>query len=77
MPLRARTVRTRAAALTLFGDGSGMLFDLANDPDETRNLYGQPAAASRITELKDLLLELLARQDDPLPALHRHPSAAH
>ena len=77
LALRARTVVTPAARLTLFGDGAGMLFDLRHDPDETTNLFGRPAAASLTAELKDLLLDLLARQNNPLPSRNRHPFAQH
>ncbi len=42
------------------------LFNLADDPHETRNLAGDPAHADKVTELKQLLLEQSGRYTDPL-----------
>ena len=75
--LWARTVATPDARFTLFGDGSGMLFDMASDPHETTNLFGQPSTRATEGRMKDLMLELLDRQNLPLPARNRHPTALH
>jgi len=75
--LWARTVATPDTRYTLFGDGTGMLFDMTSDPDETANLFGLPCVAATEQRMKDLMLELLDRQDLPLPSRHRHPTAQH
>ena len=77
LPFRARTVRTAEAALTLFGDGDGMLFDLRADPDERINLFGRPECAALEARMKDLLLELEWQRYDPLPRRGKHPNALH
>jgi N-sulfoglucosamine sulfohydrolase len=41
------------------------LYDLAADPDETRNLAGEPALAALREELKARLLQMLAASGDP------------
>jgi len=47
-----RGVRTRTRKLVLNADGSPWLFfDLKNDPQEIRNLVGDPAQASEMEEL--------------------------
>ena len=71
----ARTVRTPQAALTLFGNGQAMLFDLEADPDECVNLYGSPAAETTERQLKDLLLEAEWSRYHPLPRRGKHPTA--
>lgn len=45
----------------MFGRDEGELYDLENDPDETRNLYTAPAAQPTVTEMRRLLLEWLIR----------------
>ena len=75
--LRAKSVITPEANLTMFGDGAGMLFDLQADPDERVNRYDDPDYATLRSELKDRLIDLLDRQNDPLPNRGRHPVAQH
>ncbi len=75
--LQAWTVRTEEAALTLFGDQAGMLFDLANDPNETRNLFNRPEAGTLRREMTDLLIEMRMAQYDPLSGRGKHPTARH
>jgi arylsulfatase A-like enzyme len=77
MALCARTVRTPEAALTLFGDGGGMLFDLEDDPDECVNLFDEPDAAPLYLELRDLMTQLEFRRYAPLSHRRRHPTALH
>lgn len=55
-------VRTRDWKLITFfdervADKDGALFDLRNDPGETRNLYHDPAHAAQVAELEALLAE--------------------
>ena len=45
--------------------GPHELFDLKNDPDERRNLAGDPAQAKRIQELKAIMDEWFARYVNP------------
>jgi len=44
-----------------YPDGPPELFDMANDPDERRNLAGDPAQAARIGELRSELEKWFAR----------------
>ena len=73
----ARTVVTPNARMTLFRDGSGMLFDTEVDPLETQNLYDTPQADALQRQLERLMLELWARQSDRLPTHRQHPCASH
>ena len=75
--LRAKTVIAPETHYTLFGDDTGMLFDLENDPDECVNLFGTPDAADTQDEMDALLRDLLIRQNDPMPLKQRHPTAQH
>ncbi|NOZ24029.1 MAG: sulfatase-like hydrolase/transferase [Planctomycetes bacterium] len=77
VPLQAKTVITPDANFTLFGDNTGMLFDLNNDPDECVNLFGRPEAAGMEREMRDILCDLLIRQNQPMPLSQRHPTARH
>jgi len=62
----SRTVRTDRFRYSYYPKGNGdQLFDLENDPDETRNLVANPAFDSARRELRDRLLELVILQDDP------------
>lgn len=66
--LKLRTVRTRTHKLTLEIDSAaGELYDLANDPTEMDNRFGDPGMAKLQRELTDMIR---ARPDDvmnPLP----------
>ncbi|OGV66299.1 MAG: hypothetical protein A3K19_14045 [Lentisphaerae bacterium RIFOXYB12_FULL_65_16] len=73
----AKSVITPKANLTLFGDRTGMLFDLASDPAETVNLFGSPQARPLEAEMRDLMRDLLIRQNEPLPLRGKHPTAQH
>jgi arylsulfatase A-like enzyme len=60
--LKLRTVRTRTHKLTLEMDsGAGELYDLANDPTEMDNRFGDPGMAKVQRELTDMIR---ARPDD-------------
>jgi choline-sulfatase len=73
----AKSVITPAASLTLFGDRAGMLFDRVTDPLETVNLFGAPHAARIESDLREIMRNLLIRQNAPLPRRGRHPTAQH
>ena len=63
--LSLRTVRTRTHKLTMdLRSGAGELYDLAEDPCETRNLFDRPDAAAVRGELEILLA---TRPDDMVP----------
>ena len=65
MALSLRTVRTKTHKLTVDRrSGAGELYDLANDPDEMRNLFDTPEAAGVRRELEALLAR---RPDDAGP----------
>lgn len=60
--LKLRTVRTKTHKLTLeLASGAGELYDLANDPTEMDNRFGDPALAKAQKELTDMIR---ARPDD-------------
>lgn len=62
----ARTIRTERFRYTTFpGHNGEQLFDLVSDPDEQKNLPGDPAYASVRQELRDRLMELIILQDYP------------
>jgi arylsulfatase A-like enzyme len=63
--LDLRTVRTRTHKLTLdLRSGAGELYDLANDPHEMDNRFGDPGAARVERELRDMIG---SRPDDAVP----------
>jgi arylsulfatase len=45
----------------------GELYDLRNDPGEFVNLWWEPSALAQRRELEALLMDRLARTQDPLP----------
>ena len=54
--LQLRTVRTRTHKCTFdLGSGAGELYDLANDPAEMNNRYGDPGCAKVQKELHDMM----------------------
>ena len=75
--LRAWTVATPESRYTRFGDGAGMLFDLAEDPDEQVNLCGRPEAAALEARMKEALLDVQTSRYLPLSRRRKHPSALH
>ncbi len=50
--------------LNFYGGGEGELYDLHNDPGEEVNLYGDPARAGVVNELKERILLWLIRADE-------------
>ena len=61
-------VRTREWKLNYFPhSGSGMMFNLKDDPEETINLYNDPGYAERQRELTGELLDMYDVMKDPLP----------
>jgi len=77
LSVKATSVVTPQANMTLFGDGAGMLFDLQSDPVESVNLWDDAAAQGLKTEMKDLMCDLLIAQNVPLPHRGKHPTAQH
>ena len=64
-----RAVRTDGWKLIRYqvgGQPTTQLFDLREDPWETRNLAGEPAQAARLRELTVLLKDWMKKTDDPL-----------
>lgn len=51
--------------------GSGQLYNLAKDPAEVNNLFGQKAYADKQAELVSNLLTWALRMQDPLPYPHK------
>ena len=76
-PFRARSVMTPEARLTRFEDGHGLLFDLAEDPDETVSLYDRPDQQGLKCRLQGTMLDLITRQSVHLPRRHKHPIGGH
>jgi arylsulfatase A-like enzyme len=63
--LDLRTVRTKTHKLTVdLRSGAGELYDLANDPHEMDNRFGDPGAAKVQRELADMIA---SRPDDAVP----------
>lgn len=64
-PNAARMVRTRDWKLCLLGRGRGELYDLARDPDETTNLFDDPARAPVVSDLTRRLRDHATAVGDP------------
>ena len=60
----AKMVRTRRWKLNYYPGHGGELYDLADDPGETRNLYPDPARQDTVRELKGRLLDWLITADE-------------
>ena len=66
--LDLRCVRTRTAKLTLeLSSGAGELYDLADDPGEMDNRFGDPARRALQRELTDMIHSRPGDVVDPLP----------
>jgi len=64
--LQLRTVRTRTHKLTLeLGSGAGELYDLAADPTEMDNRFGDPGMAKVQKELTDMIRSRPHDERDP------------
>ena len=74
----ARTIRTRDYRYTMYPKGNGeQLFCLRDDPDEQRNLAGDPQRAAIRQELRDQLMELIILQDYPHPMRELYALGVH
>jgi arylsulfatase A-like enzyme len=63
-----RTVRTKTHKLTLeTNSGAGELYDLANDPQEMDNRFGDPGVAAVQRELEDMIASRPNDRVEPLP----------
>lgn len=71
--LRVRTFVTDQYKLTIYpGQPYGELFDLANDPQELKNLWVDPRYTEMIKEMKSRFLEAYIQQDSALPRRLSH-----
>ena len=59
-------MRTKRHRYTFYPRHGEQLFDLAEDPDEQRNLAASAAHAGIRRDLRDRLLELIVLQDYPV-----------
>lgn len=75
--LTAKSLITQASHYYRLGDGQKLLFDRTNDPAESTNLASDASEKPRKDKLRKLMLEMLSRQNMPLPLRNRHPFAAH
>lgn len=60
----SKMVRSHRWKLNYYPDGYGELYDLENDPGETRNLYDDPLHRKVVIELKGRLLDWLITADE-------------
>jgi arylsulfatase len=60
----AKMVRTDRWKLNYYPGHGGELYDLANDPGEERNLYGDAAQKSMVQDLKGALLDWMITADE-------------
>jgi len=60
----AKMVRTRRWKLNHYPGNGGELYDLSNDPGETRNLYADPAHASVVGDLQRQILDWMITADE-------------
>jgi len=64
----ARTIRSDRYRVTFYPEsGEGELYDLAEDPDEFRNRWSDPACREIRAEHRRMLCDRLILQDFPLP----------
>jgi arylsulfatase len=59
----SKMIRTKRWKLNYYPTCDGELYDLENDPGETRNLWNEPGAADTRRELKNTLLNWLVTAD--------------
>jgi uncharacterized sulfatase len=60
----AKMARTTRWKLNYYPTCDGELYDLLNDPGETRNLWSDPASAGVVRELKDTILKWMVTADE-------------
>ncbi|MBL8227898.1 MAG: sulfatase-like hydrolase/transferase [Bryobacterales bacterium] len=61
----AKMLRTERYKLNHYVGHGGELYDLQEDPGETRNLYGVAAHQPMVREMRDRLLDFLITADEP------------
>ena len=59
----AKMVRTRRWKLNYYPGNGEELYDLENDPREERNLAGDPAHRSTVSELRQAILDWMITSD--------------
>ena len=59
----AKMVRTKRWKLNYYPTCDGEMYDLENDPGETRNLWGDPGSAGEFRRLRSALLNWLITAD--------------
>ena len=67
---RATMIRTLESKLVMRPDGQGEFYDLARDPEELQNLYGDRSCAARQQELQARMLDWYIRTADVAPKQH-------
>lgn len=66
--IHAKCLRTERYKLIVFArEAYGELFDLQDDPAESRNLFFEPAFAEVKQRLMEILIQRLIQDQDPLP----------
>jgi len=60
----AKMVRTRRWKLNYYVGNGGELYDLEQDPGETRNLYGDPEHQELVRDLKGKVLDWMITADE-------------
>ncbi|MBD2870309.1 sulfatase family protein [Paenibacillus arenilitoris] len=65
---KGKSIRTLEWKLNLYENGEGELYDLAGDPDELVNLYGDARYQDVIASLERKLLQWFMRKEDASPA---------
>jgi arylsulfatase A-like enzyme len=61
----AKMLRTQRYKFNYYVGNGGELYDLDQDPGETRNLYEDPRHQGTVREMKDRLLDFLITADEP------------
>ena len=60
----AKMVRTARWKMTHYPGHGGELYDLVNDPAESRNLYSEPALKSTVRDLQETILDWMITADE-------------
>jgi arylsulfatase A-like enzyme len=60
----AKMLRSRRWKFNYYPGNGGELYDLENDPGETRNVYGDTGHQAIVREYKDRLLDFLITADE-------------
>ena len=59
-----KMVRTRRWKFNYYPGNGGELYDLENDPDETRNVIASPEHQKQVQELKGAILDWMITADE-------------